>query len=32
MSKKANVQTGKEKMIGEEALVVGDVDPEGKVE
>jgi membrane-bound ClpP family serine protease len=28
---KAKVQTGKEGMIGEEALVLEDIDPEGKV-
>jgi membrane-bound ClpP family serine protease len=28
---KAKVQTGKEGMIGEEAVVIKDIDPEGKV-
>jgi membrane protein implicated in regulation of membrane protease activity len=32
MGRKRKVQTGSEKMIGEEALVVVDIDPRGKVE
>jgi membrane protein implicated in regulation of membrane protease activity len=32
MGRKRTVETGSEKMIGEEALVVVDIDPRGKVE
>jgi membrane protein implicated in regulation of membrane protease activity len=32
MGRKRKVQTGIEEMIGEEALVVEDIDPDGKVE
>jgi membrane-bound ClpP family serine protease len=32
MDRKRKVQTGLEQMIGEEAMVIEDIDPEGKVE
>jgi membrane-bound ClpP family serine protease len=32
MDRKRKVQTGLEQMIGEEAVVIEDIDPEGKVE